>query len=282
MNNTKPGNVAENFNFDYEDESIIEGRGTGDLRPRDLALTRLERCLEAFVGLPDGAKLLEVGCGAGRQARTVKKLRSGLQVYGTDLSQRAINEARTYNDGVEYEVADAKRLPYNDATFDAVMLFDVLEHVPDVERVVREIARVTKPGGLFHGFIPIEGQPRTLFYRLRNSQRLPIALWKRDRIGHIQQLTDNGVEQIFRNCGFSIRDMSYSFHLCGQLFDVIDYWHRDRLADPNLSARNKKGVALFARLAFFPLWRVAYWEDRLRARSNRATGLHLTAAKMKG
>src|SRR5436305_1642793 len=108
---TKPEKMVEEFSFDYEDESIIEGRGTGDLRPRDLALTRLERCLEAFVGLPDGAKVLEVGCGAGRQARTVKKLRPGLLLYGCDLSQRAITEAQTYKDGVEYKVADATRLP---------------------------------------------------------------------------------------------------------------------------------------------------------------------------
>lgn len=273
--------VAEEFQFDYEDEGIIEGRGTGDLRPRDLALTRLERCLEAFVGLPGGAKVLEVGCGAGRQARTLKKLRPNLEIHGCDLSQRAIDEAKSYNDGVEYRVANASRLPYEDASFEAVMLFDVLEHVPDVESVVREIARVLKPGGLFHGFIPIEGQPHTLFYRLRHSQRLPIARWKKERIGHIQQLTDSGLEELFRRCGFSLRDMSYSFHLAGQIHDIADYWRRDRLANPQLSARNKKIVALVARLIFYPTWRLAYREDKWRARSNHATGLHLTAAKMK-
>lgn len=278
--NFKAENVVENFSFNYEDESIIEGRGTGALRPRDLALTRLERCLEAFVGLPDGAKVMEVGCGAGRQSRTLKKLRPGLHVYGCDLSQRAITETQAYKDGVEYEVAEATSLPYDDATFDAVMLFDVLEHVPDVKAVVREIARVLKPGGLFHGFIPIEGQPKTLFYRLRQSTRLPIARWKRERIGHIQQLTDSEVEQIFRACGFSLREQSYSFHLAGQLFDLTDYWQRDRLADPALDARRKKAIALVARLIFYPTWRLAYWEDRVRAHSSRATGLHLTAAKM--
>ena len=272
--------LAADFQFDYEAESTIEGRGTGALRPRDLALTRLERGLSAFVGLPAGAKVLEVGCGAGRQSRTLKKLRPDLQVYGCDLSERAIAEARSYNDGVEYKMADANRLPYDTATFEAVMLFDVLEHVPEVASVVGEVARVLKPGGLFHGFIPIEGQPGTLFYRLQNSHRLPIARWKRERIGHIQQLTDSAVEQIFRSCGFSMRDKTYSFHLAGQIHDIADYWRRDGLADPTLAANRKKAVALLARLIFYPTWRLAYWEDRLLARSNRATGLHLTAVKM--
>jgi ubiquinone/menaquinone biosynthesis C-methylase UbiE len=185
---------TKTFVFDYEDESIIEGRGTGNLTDYDLATTRLERCVKAFAALSAGAKVLEVGCGAGRQARTLKTLRPELELHGADLSHRAIDEARSYNDGVEYRVADANRLPYEDNSFEAVMLFDVLEHVPEVAQVVGEIARVLKPGGLFHGFIPIEGQPDTLFYRLRNSKKLPIAVWKRDRIGHIQQLTSNGVE----------------------------------------------------------------------------------------
>ncbi|MEI6043831.1 MAG: class I SAM-dependent methyltransferase [Chloroflexota bacterium] len=275
-----PKTEPVDFHFDYEDETIIEGRGTGDLRPHDLALTRLERCLAAFKGLPSGAEVLEVGCGAGRQARTVKKLRPDLQLYGCDLSQRAITEARSYNDNVEYKIADANRLPYEDDRFEAVMLFDVLEHVPEVERVVGEIARVLKAGGLFHGFIPIEGQPSTLFYRLRNSPRWPIARWKRERIGHIQQLTDSVVVEIFQRKGFSVQSMTYSFHLAGQLHDIADYWRRDRLADPQLSRQRKKVVALLARLIFFPTWRIAYWEDRLRSNSKVATGLHLTLVKL--
>ncbi len=274
------GTKTEDFQFDYEDESTIEGRGTGALRPRDLALTRLERCLTAFVGLPKGAKVLEIGCGAGRQSRTLKKFRPDLQVFGCDLSHRAITEAQSYSDGVEYKVADANRLPYDDQTFEAVMLFDVLEHVPEVASVVREAARVLKPGSLFHGFIPIEGQRGTLFHLLQNSQKLPIARWKRERIGHIQQLTDSSLEQIFREAGFSVRDMTYSFHLTGQLYDITDYWRRDRLANPQISANRKKVIAGLARVLFFPTWRLAYWEDRLLARWNKATGLHLTAAKM--
>jgi ubiquinone/menaquinone biosynthesis C-methylase UbiE len=276
--NTKTS--QQTFVFDYEDESIIEGRGTGNLTDHDLSTTRLERCVKAFAGLPAGAKVLEVGCGAGRQARTLKALRPELELHGADLSQRAITEAQSYNDGVEYRVADATRLPYDDTTFDAVMLFDVLEHVPDVAQVVGEIARVLKPGGLFHGFIPIEGQANTLFYRLRHSRRLPIAEWKRDRIGHIQQLTSEGVAAIFRAAGLTTTEQSYSFHLLGQIFDLTDYWHRDRLARPNYPAWRKKIVKLVARFIFFPTWRLSYREDKLLAQSQKATGMHLTCRKI--
>lgn len=267
------------FSFDYENPQTIEGHGVGDPTRHDLAATRLVRLLKAFRSLPPGSKVMEVGCGVGRQSRTLKKLRPDLQVFGCDLSQLAISEARKYNDEVEYEVSDAARLPYSDASFDAVMLFDVLEHVPDVEAVVREVARVLKPEGLFHGYIPIEGQPHTLFIRLRNSQRFPLARWKREQIGHIQQLTAAGIIALFQRCQLEPHHYDYSFHLAGQLHDLADYWRRDRLANPALPAWRKKLVALTARIIFFPLWRICYWEDEWRATSNRAAGLHLTAVK---
>lgn len=265
--------------FDYENPATIEGHGVGDPSSRDLAATRLVRLLQAFEQLPAGAKVLEVGCGAGRQSRTLKKYRPELEVYGCDLSQVAIEVARGYNDGVSYEVSDAARLPYPDNTFEAVMLFDVLEHVPDVALVVREIERVLKPNGLFHGYIPIEGQSHTIFSLLRNNKRLPLAEWKRAQIGHIQQLTDTGTLQLFRECGFEPIHYDYSFHLAGQLHDLFDYWRRDCLANPNLAKWRKRIVANVARVAFFPLWRISYWEDNFRRNSNWAAGMHLTAIK---
>jgi len=267
------------FNFDYENPNIIEGHGTGDPYSHDLAATRLLRMLDALSGLPAGATVMAVGCGAGRQSRTLKKLRPALQVFGCDLSQVAIVEARKYNDGVEYDVSDAARLPYPDAQFDAVMLFDVLEHVPNVAAVVREVARVLKPGGLFHGHIPIEGQPHTIFARLHSSQSLPLTRWKREQIGHIQQLTDTGVLELFGQCGLKPQSYDYSFHLAGQLHDLADYWRRDRLAKSGLADWRKNMVTITARLIFFPLWRISYWEDKWRAHDNHAAGLHLTAVK---
>ena len=56
-------------------------------------------------------------------------------------------------------------------------------------QAVAEIARVLKPGGRFHGFVPCEGNPHTFFATLRHSRRFPIHRWKRDHIGHIQILT---------------------------------------------------------------------------------------------
>ena len=64
-------------------------------------------------------------------------------------------------------VGDALQLPFNDATFDATMMFEVLEHVPDPFAAAAEMRRVLRPGGVFLGsapFVwPIHGDPEDYF-----------------------------------------------------------------------------------------------------------------------
>src|SRR5207237_6625111 len=90
---------------------------------------------------------------------------------------------------INYKLGDALDLPYAGSSFDIVVLFDVFEHVTDVGRAADEVARVLKPGGVFHCFVPCEGNRRTIFSALRHSKLITIHRWKRDHIGHIQILT---------------------------------------------------------------------------------------------
>jgi 2-polyprenyl-6-hydroxyphenyl methylase / 3-demethylubiquinone-9 3-methyltransferase len=100
---------------------------------------------------PGGKQALEVGCGGGLVCEEIARL--GFHVTGIDPSERsletAIAHARASGLEIRYERAAGESLPYRDGAFDAVFCFDVLEHVRDLPRVVREIARVLKPGGVF-------------------------------------------------------------------------------------------------------------------------------------
>lgn len=101
----------------------------------------------------DGASyVLDVGCGVGATpaylVRTV-----GCRVVGVDLVHRMIAQARARakQEGVaarvELAVADARRLPFADNLFDAVITESVNVFFEDKAQVVREYARVTRPGG---------------------------------------------------------------------------------------------------------------------------------------
>lgn len=93
--------------------------------------------------------LLDVGCGAG--FLTNRMAREGFAVTGIDLSAESLTVAERFDatKSVKYVHADAYQLPFADASFDLVTSMDFLEHVPDPARVVRECARVLRPGGLF-------------------------------------------------------------------------------------------------------------------------------------
>lgn len=262
--------------FDYEAKSTIQGRGEISSHQRDLAGMRLAR---ALAQLPPGpGRLLLLGCGAGRHLRALHRERPDLRLHGSDLSLTAVSEARRYPDETAYTVADALALPYADQSFDMILLFDLLEHVPSVEQALDEIARTLKPGGLLHAFVPCEAQPGTLFALLRNNRPVPIHRWKRDHVGHIQQLTVDQVERLCRERRLAPIHRSFSFHPFGQVHDMLDYWAREtNLRETRPLVRRLVGLA--TRVAMIVTWRAAYGEAQLFHWCPYATGLHLTALR---
>ena len=110
-----------------------------------------QRHLERVIDYPSyaGKKLLDVGCGVGIDL--MKFARAGAQVTGVDISQRAIELARTYfaYEGLQADlrVMDAEHLEFDGATFDAVYAHGVLPYTGDPQQLVDEVHRVLKPGG---------------------------------------------------------------------------------------------------------------------------------------
>ncbi len=98
---------------------------------------------------------LELGCGTGFFALNLAQAgvlaTDGIAV--TDISPGMVEVAQRNATGLGFEVegrvADAERLPFDDASFDLVFGHAVLHHIPDVEQSLREVLRVLKPGGRF-------------------------------------------------------------------------------------------------------------------------------------
>jgi len=166
---------------------------------------------------PVKGRVLDVGCGAGSVAKAVKHGRPDLEVFGCDLSQSAVDVARAATGGVDFQLATAERLPFDDGAFDFVWIFDVLEHVDAPELVLREVARVLKPGGRFHIVLPLEGQPRTL-YRLVGCG----ARWtaKVRHGGHIQIFSAERFHVMASSCGLRMVRSRWSYHFLLQVLDL--------------------------------------------------------------
>jgi len=125
-----------------------------EARGRTPAHARLRRRFLKFVPVRSGERVLEVGCGTGVVVRDLAGLvgRRG-EVVGVDASRRLLDRARALSretarhTRIAWRVADAASLPFAANRFDAALAVTVILHVADPLRVVREMARVTRPGG---------------------------------------------------------------------------------------------------------------------------------------
>src|SRR5256712_3658997 len=206
--------LAPASSFDYE----AKRWGAGPLRPKPWFMNglKLRYLLEDLSSVR--GRVLDVGCGAGSVAKAVKRERGDLEVFGCDASRLAIAAAGTSPDGVDFRLATAERLPFGDGELDFVWIFDVLEHVDDPEQVLREVARVLKPGGGFHIVLPLEGQPRTL-YRLVGCGTRWTAKVRHG--GHIQIFSADRFRAMAAGVGVPVIETRWSYHLALQVLDPL-------------------------------------------------------------
>jgi ubiquinone/menaquinone biosynthesis C-methylase UbiE len=105
--------------------------------------------------LPPNAHILELGCGPGwLWAENLERIPDGWQITLSDFSAGMLVEAQQNLQGsphpFRFSVIDAQMIPFEDATFDAVIANHMLYHVPDIAKAIAEIHRVIKPGGHFY------------------------------------------------------------------------------------------------------------------------------------
>jgi SAM-dependent methyltransferase len=105
------------------------------------------RVLQRYV--PPRARVLDVGCGTG--ATTVALRRFG-SVSGLDMGLAALRHARAR--GLPVACGSAERLPLDDGRLDVIVALDVLEHLEDDRRALREILRALRPGGVLLVTVP--------------------------------------------------------------------------------------------------------------------------------
>jgi SAM-dependent methyltransferase len=103
-------------------------------------------------------RILDYGCGAGQIVKTLRQ--EGLAAYGCDT----FYEGGDYSPSVDKDLfggivrrMDGAEIPFEDAHFDLVINNQVMEHVPNLDEALREIARVLKPGGLCLSLFPDKG-----------------------------------------------------------------------------------------------------------------------------
>jgi SAM-dependent methyltransferase len=262
--------------FNYE--SKLWGSSPVRLSPNYIQALKLKYALKALEKVE--GRVLDLGCGAGNMAKAIKFYRPDLEVFGVDISKQAIHQAKKEDSQVEFRVGSAEKIPYTDETFNAVLMFDVLEHVQDPLAVLKEVNRVLKKKGVFHIFCPLEGDLKNLYGWLWK------AGWKAKRIhcGHIQQFTEDSLEEKVKRSKLVIVQRKWSFHPIFSLFDIVYFsaiYLRGKTPELSVETYLERSNSFLGKLVSLLknlVVSLGYFESVL-LRNLPGGGVHLTAIK---
>jgi SAM-dependent methyltransferase len=153
----------------------------------------LERAI-AGLGLPDRARILDAGCGSGRNM--VELARHGA-VTGVELSGPSVQLARDRSVGEVLE-GSVMEMPFEDGAFDLTVSLDVIEHLEDDVAALKELRRVTKPGGALLVTVPAyqwlwSGHDEINHHHRRYNRRTLLQAaerggWQLERAAHFNSL----------------------------------------------------------------------------------------------
>ncbi len=155
---------------------------------------------------PACRRVLDVGCGAGHLGRLLKE--RGHHVTGVELVREAADEARRWLDAVVTADVEAG-LPFPPGSFDAVIFADLLEHLVDPWRVVREAASLLAPGGAVVASVPN-------VQNLDVLRRLARGRWDyRERgildRGHLRFFALGTVRELFAQAGLAVTHVGHRY-----------------------------------------------------------------------
>ena len=170
------------------------------------------------LGAKQGDLVLDMGCGAGRHA--FETVRRGCRIVALDQSLEelvdvrntfaAMIEAGELHDHVQGQPvsADALELPFADETFDRIICSEVLEHIPDDQTAIRELARVLRPGGSIAVTVPAWVAEK-ICWKLNDEYYAPKAVGGHVRIYRRSQLRSKIREVGLLPCGW---DRAHALH----------------------------------------------------------------------
>ena len=146
-------------------------------------------------------RLLDIGCGQGHITDRIKEAFPNYEIHGLDHSISAIDYANSSFRHIDFIVADAYHPPFENESFDVIVLNNIWEHVPDPLNLLKSVSRVVKPLGSLIISTPSR-------YRFLNLFR--VCLGKSVRFvskTHVTEYTVGQIEEQLRFGGYEMREV---------------------------------------------------------------------------
>lgn len=178
-----------------------------------------------WLSLPRKLKWLDVGCGTGAFTEIIKQSSGASEIVAIDPSTAQISYAQSRNsaEGVQFQVADARSMPFDNERFDVAASALVLNFIPDREKAVAEMRRVVRGGGTAAAYVwDFAGRRGT-------SQHLHSAVMDLEGPGYrpaalnAESTTQESLKALFEAAGLS-DVVTRSFEISVTHRDFDDYW----------------------------------------------------------
>lgn len=157
-------------------------------------------------------RILDIGCHGGRFTFEISKKFQSSAIYGIDVSEAGIEYAQKRYKNMHFYVARAEKLPFRTNYFDMVTCFEVLEHIDEPMKVIREVVRVLKKSGNFIVLIPTEN----FLFRLIWLIWTHFGLGRVWRHTHVQSFRNHTLDVLLKKSGFAV--IKRKSFLLGMLF----------------------------------------------------------------
>lgn len=196
---------------------------------------------------PNGGRLLDVGCGSGDFIAMMQRV-SGWQVTGLEPSPQAAEHARA-TQSLDVNVGELPQPLWPAASYDVIMMWHVLEHVPAPKQVLAEVRRLLKPDGIFVVAVPVSDSAEAqLFGPVWAGYDVP---------RHLMTFTRTSVMHLLTQAGFRVKEHWGAVQGLASLRLSLGWW----LTQQGLSSTWLHRLITLTVLPFLFLylrWRVGY------------------------
>ncbi len=164
----------------------------------------------------ENKRMLDIGCGIGTYVSQLRRFSD--EVYGVDVDPARVKEGGRSVPSLS--VARGEELPFQDESFDTVLLHEVLEHVEDDRQTICEAHRVTKVGGSIFIYAPNRLYPfethgfywgRRYIFRLVPFVNYLPHRWRRIFVPHARAYLANDIKGLFQGLAISVVANTYVY-----------------------------------------------------------------------
>lgn len=179
----------------------------------------------AFAGITNSDRVLDVGTGTGALASTLEATVTSGEVVGIDPSEGFIGYAKqnAKSGHMRFEVGDAQALKFKDATFDQTMALLVMNFIPDHNKAINEMRRVTRPQGLVSACVwDYNAGMEMLRFFWDEVVALDLAMAPKDE-RHMKLSREGQLGELWKKAGLvNVQEKPLTIEQAFKSFD--DYW----------------------------------------------------------